>query len=38
MKLDTVKEAGANRIIVYTNSKLIEGQVTGKYEAKEDRM
>lgn len=32
------KEVGAIRIIIYTDSKLVEGQVTGEYEAKEDRM
>lgn len=36
--LNAAKEAGANRITVYTDSKLVEGQVMGEYEAKEDQL
>jgi len=36
--LSLVKEAGARHVVAYTDSKFIEGQVTGKYEAKEDQM
>lgn len=31
-------ETGAARLYAHTDSKLIEGQVTGEYEAKEERM
>lgn len=36
--LSLAKEAGSVRVAAYTNSKLVEGQVIGEYEAKEDRM
>lgn len=36
--LSMVKEVRARRITVYTDSKMVERQVTGEYEAKEDRM
>lgn len=31
-------EAGVVRVVAYTDSKLIEGQVIREYKAKEDRM
>lgn len=34
--LNVTKDAGASQITVYTDSKLVKGQVMGEYEAKED--
>lgn len=31
-------EAGAIHLSAYTDSKLVEGQITGEYKAKEERM
>lgn len=36
--LSVAKEAGVACVVAYINSKLVEGQVTGEYKAKEDRM
>lgn len=36
--LSLAKKAGAVRVTAYIDSKLVKGQVTSEYEAKEDRM
>lgn len=36
--LNATKEVGAYCIVVYIDSKLVERQVIGEYEAREDRM
>lgn len=36
--LNLAKEAGVVHVATYTDSKLVEGKVTGEYEVKEDRM
>lgn len=36
--MNVTKEAGVVRIVAYTDSKLVEGQVTREYEAKENQM